>query len=198
MKVLLESSISWNRIEKLPKDNFLYHVEKATLEKKTNILFIEISMNFIIPPEDEQRMEMIIKHEYPKIGKVNLHFNYKEKLPAEAMILRSNIKIKQNQKPQEKTQLIGKAIHAESIALSEIQRESGSVVVTGHIFQIEVKSIKNNRQLIILLITDSANSACIKFFITERKWKDIETQIREGDYIKVRGNAEYDNFEMAV
>ena len=47
MKALLESSISWSNIQKRPKENYQYYVRQATIDKETNILSLEVGLNFM-------------------------------------------------------------------------------------------------------------------------------------------------------
>ncbi|MFA5637190.1 MAG: hypothetical protein WC977_14940, partial [Anaerovoracaceae bacterium] len=70
MKALLESSIRWNNIEKRPKDSYRYHVRQATIEKETNILSLEVGLNFIPSKEDEHRMGLLLRSEFPQIADV--------------------------------------------------------------------------------------------------------------------------------
>ncbi|MGI6727646.1 MAG: PolC-type DNA polymerase III [Anaerovoracaceae bacterium] len=194
MKTLLKNSISWNAIEKKPKDNYRYYVEQAILEKNTNTLFLEIYINFIIIPEDQQRIEMIFKREFPTIETINLRFKYTEKLPPEALTICNVVKVM----PDKKTSIHGKRISQESIGIADIKQLNGIVVTKGQIFRKETKQIKNGKQLVTLLITDLTDSICVKLFVTEQKWIELDNQIRVGDYIKVRGNVEFDSYEMAT
>ncbi|MDD2484190.1 MAG: PolC-type DNA polymerase III [Eubacteriales bacterium] len=193
MKALLEKSINWNSIENPPKDNYLYHVEKAAISKKANSFTLEVATNFIIPTEDLARIEMMLHYEFPEIERVDLRCAFREQLPPEAKILR-----KVEKKKTEKLEtFFGKRISETPIKISEAFSAEGAVVLEGEIFQIETRQFKNDKQLATLLITDHIDSACVKWFTTREKWEKAEQVFRVGTYLKVRGSFEFDQFELA-
>uniref|UniRef100_A0A7C5Z5D4 DNA polymerase III PolC-type n=1 Tax=Caldicellulosiruptor owensensis TaxID=55205 RepID=A0A7C5Z5D4_9FIRM len=69
-------------------------------------------------------------------------------------------------------------------------------VIEGEIFNLEVKETKNQNVLIYkLYITDYLNSTFVKIVAKKDK---IPTSISIGDYVKVEGRVEFDDFEKAV
>ncbi len=63
------------------------------------------------------------------------------------------------------------------------------------LFRKEARTIKNNKKLVTLLVTDKTTSICVKLFASEEKWNEIDSSLKPGDYVKIRGNAEFDTFE---
>ena len=63
------------------------------------------------------------------------------------------------------------------------------------LFRKEARTIKNNKKLVTLLVTDKVTSICVKAFTSEEKWNEIDGALNSGDYVKIRGNAEFDTFE---
>ncbi len=69
-------------------------------------------------------------------------------------------------------------------------------VIEGEIFNLEIKETKNQNVLIYkLYITDYLNSTFVKIVAKKDK---IPTSISVGDYVKVEGRVEFDDFEKAV
>jgi len=214
LKALLESSIRWNNIEKRPKDSYRYHVRQATIEKETNILSLEVGLNFIPSKEDEHRMGLLLRSEFPQIADVNIQLLYMENLPLEAEVLRLVEETPVNGYGKNGTQgtkggwqkqespivgnrLMGRKIDEFSVPLSEIVAGGGAVTIEGQIFRKEARAIKGGKHLVNYLITDFSDSACIKAFVGDKKWAQMDDLLKEGDYIKVRGVVEFDSFEGA-
>ncbi|MBO4235497.1 MAG: PolC-type DNA polymerase III [Firmicutes bacterium] len=92
----------------------------------------------------------------------------------------------------------GKAIPEKAIPISEVSPEVESVVTGGVVFGMESKVLKSESVLAMIYITDNASSICLKTFISPKKWEEIEKNITIGDYIKVKGQPEFDQYERAL
>ncbi|MGI6733944.1 MAG: PolC-type DNA polymerase III [Anaerovoracaceae bacterium] len=219
MKALLESSISWSNIQKRPKENYQYYVRQATIDKETNILSLEVGLNFMPAKGDENTMQLLLRSAFPQISGAEVRFVHMETLPPEAEVLRlleqvqdiesenggprfgnggprfGNGARKKKETPIVGNQIMGRKIDDPSVPISEIITGSDTVTVEGRIFQKEARSIKNEKQLVSYLITDFSGSACIKTFVSETKWKQMDELLSIGDSIKVRGVLEFDSFE---
>lgn len=84
------------------------------------------------------------------------------------------------------------------ISISSISSESGKVCFGGIIFKLEHKVTKKGHYLATILVTDNKGTAGVKFFTSQKKWNDIEEHLSTGDYVKIEGDAEYDEFEKEV
>ncbi|MEG0291408.1 MAG: PolC-type DNA polymerase III [Anaerovoracaceae bacterium] len=90
--------------------------------------------------------------------------------------------------------VMGKPIAKEPMKMIDFSESSGDACVMGEIFSITKKDIKNNKKIVTILLTDNQTSICAKAFATEEKWTVIEENLKEGDHIKIKGNAEWDSF----
>lgn len=194
MKALLENSIRWNSIENPPKDSFRYHLKKATMEKDTGTLLLEVCLNFTIPAEDLQRIEMVIRNEFPSVENLRFCCTYAEELPKEAEILR----LVKPEKREKQPPILGKAIAGEPVPIQSLTEDGAPAVVIGRIFRKETRSLQGGKLFASLLITDLSDSICVKWFTTQEKWKEIDERIKTGDWIKVRGPVQYDAYETAL
>lgn len=214
MKELLENSIRWNSIERHPEEYYRYQIGRATIEKTTNILSLEVCFNFIIPAVDILHMKHVLRHEFPQVKDIDLICTYAKNLPQTAEVLRqvkkevgapkSNNELngrrpqKYKETPASGNRIMGKPISGETSKINDLKLGNETVIIEGTVFRKESRSIKNGKVLVTLLISDQTDSTCVKVFASDKKWSEIDLLISEGDRICVRGNAEYDNYEMAV
>lgn len=69
------------------------------------------------------------------------------------------------------------------------------VTIEGEVFKMESKPIKNNRVIFSILIAKDTRTFCVKMFLDEKKMADFNDNLGDGDFIRVRGSAEFDTFE---
>ncbi|MCL0318237.1 PolC-type DNA polymerase III [Apilactobacillus xinyiensis] len=91
---------------------------------------------------------------------------------------------------------IGKKINADDsiTKISDILQEERSVIVNGHIFDKEIRELRSGRQLMILKITDYSSSIVVKKFSNNDDDKSQFAGLQEGEWIKVRGSVQEDNY----
>ena len=92
---------------------------------------------------------------------------------------------------------MGKPISGETKPMKEVNADSGNVIVEGRVFKMESRELKNSKFLVTMLLTDETDSLCIKMFVGDKKFADIEEHIsaKKGTWIRVRGDMEMDKFE---
>ncbi len=98
----------------------------------------------------------------------------------------------------EGNRIMGKTIQGESVSLSSIEAGSGTVILEGILFKKDARAIKNEKKLVTLLITDKKTSVCLKAFCSNNKWEEIDSLLKSGDYIKVRGETEWDRYDNCL
>jgi DNA polymerase-3 subunit alpha (Gram-positive type) len=90
--------------------------------------------------------------------------------------------------------LMGKAIEGEPVPISSLSANTGLAVVRGSVFEINARTVKSNKKLVTLLLSDGTSSLCAKMFISDEKWELIEKNLEEDDVVKIRGEVQWDNF----
>ena len=80
------------------------------------------------------------------------------------------------------------------VKIKDISSDTGSAVIVGEIFDLEIKDIKGNRKIATFNITDFTDSITCKVFLNEKKFDDFASNIKEGTYVKVQGDITYDNY----
>lgn len=123
-----------------------------------------------------------------------------DRMPAPIQI-RTNKPTAPKEKSERKmpaNRLMGKAIEGEPVQISSLTANSGLVVVRGSVFEISPRTVKSNKKLLTLLLSDTTSSLCAKMFISDEKWEHIEKNLEENDVIKIRGEVQWDNFSNDI
>ena len=88
----------------------------------------------------------------------------------------------------------GPVINGDVLKISQVNTNSGSVIVEGKIFDIESRDIKGGKTLYIFNITDNTNSITVKAFLKKGEKEKFEANVKEGLYVRIQGEAIYDNY----
>ncbi|MBQ3292155.1 MAG: PolC-type DNA polymerase III [Mogibacterium sp.] len=94
--------------------------------------------------------------------------------------------------------LLGKDFVGEPMDYEDLEYfvgRSEKPVAEGEVFHIESMPIRNDRTLITILIAAKVRTFCVKQFVTNAKFAELEENLKEGDVIRVKGPVEYDTFE---
>ncbi|NYE58521.1 PolC-type DNA polymerase III [Carboxydothermus ferrireducens] len=88
---------------------------------------------------------------------------------------------------------IGKEIKETPCKIANLTEEEKNVVVSGVIFDLEVKKLKTERILITFNLTDQTDAISAKLFLKKGE-EEKASLIKEGMYVKVRGEVQFDRF----
>lgn len=105
---------------------------------------------------------------------------------------------RRKEEPVVGNKILGTPINTMPVKLSSVTQDSGQVTIEGILFRKDNRTIKNEKKLVTLLITDKTTSLCVKAFTSENKWNEIDEHLKNGDCVKIRGNAEWDTYENIV
>ena len=189
----------------------------VALERKTLALTIDIKLNFVLPRTLEILMKQRLKTRLGGIGQIRVNYIYsgvKIAKPAEdapsgggysggGYSGGGGYRRKDTYEPvstnaRGETIILGKDFNDIPISYDEaIERiaDKGYVTIEGEVFRMESKPIKNNRVIYTILIAKKSRTFCIKMFLDEKKLADFEENLKDGDWIRVRGSAEFDTFD---
>ena len=84
--------------------------------------------------------------------------------------------------------------NSEEVEISTLNQDDKNVTVNGKIFAMEDKTY-NNRLIMSYYITDYKDSISVKCFEGTRLSKELLKSFKNGDWVKVKGNVTYDNYE---
>ncbi len=100
--------------------------------------------------------------------------------------------------PQDPNIFYGKNFEGDSIPISDIQDEIGEVVVVGKIFACEEREIRNGKTIISLAITDFTDSIKVKIFMKNEDYAEKKDKFKKGQFIQLKGMAQYDTYDKEV
>ena len=90
---------------------------------------------------------------------------------------------------------MGEPVADRAIPIGEVTSESGNVVIEGELFNKDCRTTKNDSKLASLFVTDKRTSICVKAFVLNEKWDDIEKHLKDGDGVRIQGMAQWDRFD---
>ena len=107
---------------------------------------------------------------------------------------------KSEKKARNKDYSFGKRIKGDPIKIIDIDMQTGSAIIEGEIFQVETKSIKDNRTLVIFYLSDGTNSISSKVFLNGDQTEEFTSNIKEGTFVLLSGDVVYDTYakEMTI
>ncbi|NEZ46083.1 PolC-type DNA polymerase III [Clostridium niameyense] len=128
--------------------------------------------------------------------------DYKEKSIMKNIIKENKVKNKKitktidynSEDKRDSSIIYGRSIKEDSILMSSLSESSGVVVVCGDVFKKEVIETKTGRKIVTFFITDYTNSMIVKFFPRPKDADRIIEEIKEGIYLKVRGEVVNDPY----
>lgn len=168
-------------------DQYILKLYQKITGKLMKIQFDAKKKNAVDPRQFEERK----KQDEQRIAQELLEQSKKEN---------DNKQQKIKEELQEIEKKIGYDITEEPISISKIQEEERRVVVQGEVFKSEVKELKSGRKLLTFNITDYTDSISCKLFVSprekEQEW--VVQQIKDGDYLKVRGSVQFDTFSREL
>ncbi len=104
---------------------------------------------------------------------------------------------RKTEKPPSGKVLFGKAIARKPMKISDINDESGTVVIEGDVVDFDSRSCKNESELILVHVTDYTNTILCKMFIKKAQFEKIKASIK-GAHIKLSGKVSYDKFSKEL
>ncbi len=79
----------------------------------------------------------------------------------------------------------------------KINRLSDNVkfgVIAGEVFAMDTRETKTGKIILSFCITDLTSSYNCKMFLTQKKYADLKPNFKDGSYVKVSGNIEFDTY----
>ena len=91
--------------------------------------------------------------------------------------------------------LFGRKVDGPCVPMREVDLDSGSVVVCGEVFGLDSRTSKNGKTAIISFnITDLTSSLPVKMFPPADKAGELLANLKDGLYIKLRGDVQMDRY----
>ena len=90
--------------------------------------------------------------------------------------------------------LYGKNIEEEAMPISDITDEIGIVVIRGKIIATEGRELRNEKYFYSFAVTDFTDTIVVKIFSRIDEKDEIESRLKKGLFVKLCGEARYDNY----
>lgn len=91
-----------------------------------------------------------------------------------------------------------KEVSGEITPLKDITTHSGTVTMSGEIFDIEIFELKDKRRIYTVYITDYDGSMTCKMFLNEKQEEEVADVLKKGNSVKMRGSAAYDDYSRQL
>ncbi|MBM7581421.1 DNA polymerase-3 subunit alpha (Gram-positive type) [Caldicoprobacter guelmensis] len=91
--------------------------------------------------------------------------------------------------------ILGKAIKDSPMPISQIQEGIEAVVIEGEVLEVEKRELKGEKVLFCIDVTDYTDSITTKAFCPKDKVSNMETAIKSGCWIRVKGSCRFDPFQ---
>ncbi|MGX4763359.1 PolC-type DNA polymerase III [Holzapfeliella sp. JNUCC 72] len=82
--------------------------------------------------------------------------------------------------------------------LKDVQEEQQDVVIEGHLFDVEVRSLRNDNKMLIAKLTDYSDSITIKKFPRNQQETAVFENIKPGMWVRVKGQTQNDKYSQEL
>ena len=94
--------------------------------------------------------------------------------------------------------IYGEDVNSLVYQIKELNQNSKTVAVVGEIFHIENKELRNGKILCIMSITDNSSSINCKLFLNDLNKDKVLNKVKEGSYVKIKGDVLYDTYQREL
>ncbi len=94
--------------------------------------------------------------------------------------------------------LYGRDFEGEPIPIQNIENEMGEVIIRGQIRTLEWKELKSGDFLLLMDVTDFADTISVKVYVHKEEKEQYEGKIKKGAFVKVRGVTNIDRFDSQL
>lgn len=88
MKNLIEKNVDWASIGDYSKDSFAYTINRAVIQSETGVLSIDMTLNFIFPHVDMEKVKGSLLHRIEGLKGVEFKYSYEDVLLRDEDIVR--------------------------------------------------------------------------------------------------------------
>lgn len=181
---------------KIPKDIFYEKLKKNNIEEIIrNILLEELGIDYEVKVEkavtEKIDRKKIIEKTDKEINELikELEFGVVEDNEEEGYIIRDE---------NDEHLIYGEDVNSLVHHIKDLNQNSKTVAVVGEIFNIENKELRNGKILSIMSITDNTSSINCKLFLNDLNKDKILDRVKEGSYVKIKGDVLYDTYQREI
>ena len=94
--------------------------------------------------------------------------------------------------------IYGDNVNAPVEKINRLNQNSGTVCIVGEVFDVELKELRNGKVLLIAAVTDYTSSTSCKLFLNDMNKDKVIDSVTKGAYLKIKGDALYDNYQREI
>lgn len=94
--------------------------------------------------------------------------------------------------------IYGENVNAIFEHICDINKNSKTISIVGEVFNTEIKELKNGKILLIADVTDNTNSISCKLFLNDLNQDKVLSKVKEGAYVKIKGDVIEDTFNKEL
>lgn len=94
--------------------------------------------------------------------------------------------------------IYGENVNAPVEKINRLNQNSGTVCIIGEVFDVELKELRNGKVLLIAAVTDYTSSISCKLFLNDMNKDKVIDSVTKGAYLKIKGDALYDNYQREL
>ena len=186
---------------KIPKEIFYEKLKKSNIEEIIqNVLLEELGMDLKVLVEKAVSEKIDTKKLIEKADK-ELEEKIKElEFGPSSEDLEENEEEAYVIKEEEHDDklIYGEDVNSIHVPIKEINQNSKTIAVIGEVFNVEVKELRNGKILAIMSITDNTSSINCKIFLNDLNKDKVLDNVKEGSYVKIKGDVLYDTYQREL
>lgn len=118
---------------------------------------------------------------------------------AQTAVMAEKPKAEKREKPETPEDvLLGKSFGGVLTPISEIDENSGKVIVEGQVIAFETRELKNKKTLLELYVADGSSCMICKSFLKQDDYDAIKGGLKKLGAVRILGKAQYDTFAKEV
>ena len=182
---------------KIPKDIFYEKLKKNNIEEIIrNVLLEELGIDY------EVKVEKAITE---KIDRKKLIEKTDKEI--EELIKEMELEVVDEENEEEgyvikdendEHLIYGEDVNSLVHHIKDLNQNSKTVAIVGEIFNIENKELRNGKILSIMSITDNTSSINCKLFLNDLNKDKVLDRVKEGSYVKIKGDVLYDTYQREI
>ena len=94
--------------------------------------------------------------------------------------------------------LVGRDFEEDAIPLEQIIQEMGTVVIRGQILSLEFREIRNEKNIVIMEVSDFTDTIMVKMFVRNDQVDEVKTSLKQGMFVKIKGVTTIDRFDSQL
>ena len=98
-------------------------------------------------------------------------------------------------KPADPNLIYGRDFDDDPIELFQVQGEMGEITFRGQVLNQDVRSIKNEKSIVIFSVTDFTDTITVKVFVKNEQLPDLLGEVKSGAFLKIKGVTNIDKFD---